>query len=36
MEIERGLPSRKNTDSQNIRNPKVYVQSIGLYQSLKS
>ena len=33
MEMERPLPFRKNTDSQNFRNPKTYVQSIG-YTSL--
>ena len=29
MEMERPLPFRKNTDSQNFRNPKAYVQGIG-------
>ena len=27
--MERPLPDRKNTNSQNFRNPKFYVQSIG-------
>ena len=29
MEMERPLPVGKNTNSQNVRYPKVYIQSIG-------